>query len=358
MINVTKVHLPPIEDYVALLRRIWESGRVTNHGPLVQELESRLCGYLGVPHVIVVANGTLALHIALRACRVTGSIVTTPFSYVATTSAPAWEGIAPVFADIDASLCIDPAQVEAVWREDTGGILATHVYGNACDVEALARIARAKGVPLIYDAAHAFGARLNGKALCAYGDVAVLSFHATKLFHTGEGGALVTHSAELAQRIQALRNLGQTSPESFEGVGTNAKLSELHAAMGLCMLPAVEQLIRQSQAAVASYDQALAGLGLVQPAWAAGLLRSYAYYPVLFKTTGDLLKVRDALQAENVFPRRDFYPSLSSLSYVQPGQATPYCDDVCARVLCLPLWAEIESEQIKRISEIVRHALT
>lgn len=357
MINVTKVHLPPIDDYVALLRSIWDSGRITNNGPLVQELESRLREHLGVPHVIVVANGTLALHLALRACEVKGSVITTPFSYVATTSAPVWEGITPVFADIDASLCIDPAQVEAVWREDTSGILATHVYGNACDVEALARVAQAKRVPLIFDAAHTFGARLHGKSLCAYGDVSVLSFHATKLFHTVEGGALVTHNTELAQRIEALRNLGQTLPERFEGVGINAKLSELHAAMGLCMLPVVEQLIRQSQAVVDSYDQALAGLGLAQPVWAAGLARSYAYYPVLFKTTGDLLKVRDALQAENVFARRYFYPSLSSLNYVEPGQATPYCDDVCTRVLCLPLWAELELEQVKRICAIVRHAL-
>jgi len=356
MINVTKVYLPPLEDYIGLLRGVWERAHLTNNGPLLIELERRLRDYLDVPYLFLVANGTLALHIAIKALKLRGSIVTTPFSYVATTSAPAWEGLTPIFADIDDRLCISPATCDAVWRDDVSAILATHVYGNACDVEGLEALAKRRNVPVIYDAAHAFGAKWHARSLCGFGDISTLSFHATKLFHTGEGGAVVTADPELAKRIEYLRNFGHATPETFHDIGTNAKVSELHAAMGLCVLPQVDRLIKLRKALVGIYDRDLAGLDLAQPNYAQGLGRNYAYYPVLFATEDQLLHVRSQLNTENIYPRRYFYPSLSQLNYV-PISQVPNAESLSARVLCLPLWAELDPFQVQRICTIVRRAL-
>lgn len=356
MINVTKSHLPPLEEYVEYLRGIWQRGHLTNNGPLLVELERQLADYLGVKHCFVLTNGMLGLHIALRALQVKGSVVTTPFSYVATSAAAAWEGHRLVYADIDASLCVSAKTCEAVWPADAGAILATHVYGNACDVDGLAELASAKGVPLIFDAAHAFGARLKGKALVNYGDVAMLSFHATKLFHTVEGGALICQDDRVAERISYLRNFGHASPESFHGYGTNAKMSEFHAAMGLCNLKVVDQLIRQREASSNLYDQELQGSGLSYPVWADQLTRNYAYYPTLFQSEASLLRVLQVLNTENIYPRRYFYPSLTTLNYAQV-QCAPVCEDICKRVLCLPLSAELEPMQIKRICALIRRSL-
>jgi dTDP-4-amino-4,6-dideoxygalactose transaminase len=357
MINVTKSHLPPIEEYVAHLRGIWQRGHLTNNGPLLVDLERQLAAYLGVKHCFVLTNGMLGLHIALRALEVKGSVVTTPFSYVATSAAIAWEGHRLVYADIDASLCITAASCLAVWPADAGAILATHVYGNACDVEGLAALAKSKKVPLIFDAAHAFGAKLNGKSLVSYGDVAMLSFHATKLFHTVEGGALICQDDAVAERISYLRNFGHASPESFHGYGTNAKMSEFHAAMGLCNLKVVDQLIAHRKASTELYDQELAAAGLSFPVWAEKLERNCAYYPCLFPSEASLLRAVQVLNTENIYPRRYFYPSLTTLNYAEP-QAAPYCDDVAKRVLCLPLSAEIEPVQVKRICGLIRRSLT
>lgn len=356
MINVTKVHLPPLADYVKLLEGIWERAHLTNNGPLLVELERQLRIALDVPYVFVVTNGMLALHIAIRALALKGAVITTPFSYVATTAAAVWEGLDPVFADVDDRLCLDPESAARVWRDDVSAILATHVYGNACDVDALQALADARGVPIIYDAAHTFGARLRGRALADYGAIGTLSFHATKLFHTGEGGALVTRDPALAERIEWLRNFGHASPETFHGCGTNAKMSELHAAMGLVVLPKVAELIEARRERVAIYDAELAGLPLTQPRWAEGLERNHAYYPLLFDDEAALLRVRSALNTENVFPRRYFYPTLSQLDYVPP-QATPRADDIAKRVLCLPLWPELDVMQVYRIASLVRRGL-
>jgi dTDP-4-amino-4,6-dideoxygalactose transaminase len=340
MINVTKVHLPPLEEYVKHLEGIWARGHLTNNGPLVIELERGLREYLGVPYVFLVSNGMLALHIAFKALQLKGKVVTTPFSYVATTASLAWEGLQPIFADLDERLCIGATAIESVWSEDVCAILATHVYGNACDVESIEALAKRKKVPVIYDAAHSFGARYQGRSLVSHGDIATLSFHATKLFHTGEGGAVITHDPALAKRIEYLRNFGHASPE-----------------MGLCILPKVDQLIAARKALVEKYDSELKGMGLTQPMYPTGLERNYAYYPVLFKSEADLLTVRSVLNTENIYPRRYFYPSLSSLNYVLP-QATPICDDIARRVLCLPLWPELDPMQVTRISALIRRALS
>jgi dTDP-4-amino-4,6-dideoxygalactose transaminase len=357
MINVTKVHLPPLADYVQYLEGIWARGHLTNNGPLVIELERALREYLGVPYVYLVANGMLALHIAMKALQLKGKVITTPFSYVATTASLAWEDLEPIYADLDSRLCIGASEIESVWTENVCAILATHVYGNVCDVESIQALAKRRNVPVIYDAAHTFGARYQGRSLVSFGDIATLSFHATKLFHTGEGGALITHDPALARRIEYLRNFGHASPETFHDFGTNAKVSELHAAMGLCILPKVDQLIAARKSLVERYDSELKELALAQPVYPSMLERNYAYYPVLFKSEADLLKVRSVLNTENIYPRRYFYPSLSSLNYVKP-QATPVCDDVAARVMCLPLWPELDPMQVTRIAALIRKALT
>lgn len=356
MTPVTRATLPPLKEYVRHLEGIWARGHLTNNGPLVIELERRLREYLGVPHVFLVANGMLGLHIAIRALGMKGRVITTPFSYVATTAAPVWEGLVPLFADIDASCCLDPKAAARVWREEVGGIIATHVYGNACDVDGLGQLARERGVPLLYDAAHAFGARFGGRSLCGYGDVAMVSLHATKLFHTVEGGLLITANDDHAARIERLRNFGHDGPDRFDGVGTNGKLSEFHAAMGLCNLDRFPQLLDQRRRLSALYEDLLRGLPLQYPQWRPGLERNGAYFPVIFESEAALREVQTRLNAELIFPRRYFHPSLSKLNYVERGEV-PIAESVASRVLCLPLWAELEDLQVRRICNILARVL-
>lgn len=357
MINVTRTWLPPLEDYVELLRGVWQRAHLTNHGPLVTELERQLRETLQVPYCYLVCNGTLALQIAFRALELKGSVLTTPFSYVATTAAAVWEGLEPVFADIEADgLCLDPKAAERSWQPGISAILATHVYGNSCDVDALAALGRKRGVPLIYDAAHAFGARMGGRSLAAFGDVATLSFHATKLFHTGEGGALVTHDPLIAARIEALRNFGHDGPSHFVSVGTNAKVSELHAALGLTVLPQVPALITRRAALCAIYDQELRHPALSRPRWRAGLERNHAYYPVLFDHESQLLDAMRLLAADHIHARRYFYPALNQLCYVRAA-SMPIAEDVARRVLCLPLSADLDPLDVRRIVAVVKRAL-
>lgn len=356
MIPVTRPTLPPLKDYVRYLEGIWSRGHLTNNGPLVVELERRLREYLDVPHVYLVANGMLGLHIAIRALGMRGRVVTTPFSYIATTAAPVWEGLTPIFADIDAGCGLDPTDAARIWQPDVGGIIATHVYGNACDIEGLDELARRHQVPLLYDAAHAFGAGFKGRSLCAYGDIAMVSLHATKLFHTVEGGLLITASDEYAARIERLRNFGHDGPERFNGVGTNAKMSELHAAIGLCNLDRFPQLLAQRRRLSALYEALLSGLPLQYPVWRAGLERNGAYFPVIFQTEAVMQTALQQLHAEQIFPRRYFYPSLSRLNYVDPG-SVPIAESIASRVLCLPLWAELEELQVRRICSILTRVL-
>ena len=283
MINVTKSYMPPLAEYLEYLQRIWASNQLTNNGPLVQELEAKLKEFLGVRHIFFVSNGTIAIQIAIRALALQGEIITTPFSYVATTSSIIWEGCQPVFVDIDPeTLNIDPDRIEAAITPRTTAILPVHVYGHPCDVESIHEIAERHRLKVIYDAAHAFGGKYKDQPLANFGDIATLSFHATKLFHTVEGGAIVTNDDDAARRIAYLRNFGHQGPESFQGLGINGKNSELHAAMGLCILPKVPDIIARRRLLCELYDQLLQGSGLKRPRQLAGTHYNYAYYPVLF----------------------------------------------------------------------------
>ena len=352
-IHVTKTYLPPLQEYVECLERIWASNWVTNNGSLVQELEARLKDYLGVKHLFFVSNGTIALQIAIKALDLQGEIITTPFSYVATTSSIVWAGCQPVFVDVDPhTLCINPDLIEAAITHRTSAILPVHVYGHPCDVDAIQTIADRHGLRVIYDAAHAFGVRYDGQSLLVHGDIATLSFHATKLFHTVEGGALVTRDDEVAHRIAYMRNFGHRGQEAFWGLGINGKSSELHAAMGLCVLPRIEALIGRRRATSTMYDRFLAGTGLRRPRVDGAVAYNYAYYPTIFPSEAQLLAARARLRAERVFPRRYFYPSLNQLDYV-PHRPAPVADDIARRVLCLPLSHALQPQSVLLIAGIL-----
>lgn len=354
MINVTKSYLPPLEEYIQYLQRIWESHQLTNNGPLVKELESRLKEYLGVKYLFFVSNGTIALQIAIKALELTGDILTTPFSYVATTSSIVWEGCRPVFVDIDPqTLCLNPDLIEEAITAQTTAILATHVYGNPCDVERIQQVADKHHLKVIYDAAHAFGVRYKNQPLVRFGDVSTLSFHATKLFHTVEGGAITTSSDAVADHIAYMRNFGHRGQEEFWGLGVNGKNSEFHAAMGLCVLPKVPELIARRKNATEQYEALLKECRLSQPVRLSETDYNYVYYPVLFESEFQLLTVREELQRRGVFPRRYFYPSLNTLPYVE-HQSTPVSENVATRVLCLPLYDSIDSEPVTLIASTIR----
>ena len=355
MINVTKTFLPPLEDYVRYLGQLWASGWITNNGALVQELEAKLTAYLDVPYLQYISNGTIALQIALKALNITGQVITTPFSYVATTTAILWEHCQPIFVDIeDRTFCIDANKIEASITAETQAILAVHVYGYPCDVIKIEALAAKYGLKVIYDGAHAFGVRLNGLSLLNYGDLTTLSFHATKLFHTTEGGAVIARTPEMAEQIWLHKSFGHRG-DDYYSIGTNGKNSEFHAAMGLCVLPHVTELIARRRVISELYDTCLKAAGLQFPQKSAGLDYNYAYYPVLFQSEARLLHARSALAAADINTRRYFHPALNKLPY-HVGAECPIAEDISRRVLCLPLYPELEDDQIIRIAEIISHA--
>jgi len=354
IIPVCKTDLPPIDDYIVYLQGIWERHQLTNNGPLVKELEIRLCEYLGVKHCLLVSSGTIALQLAIKALGVTGEIITTPFSFVATASAQVWEGCRPVFADIDpASLCLSPARIEEAIRPETEAIIATHIYGNPCDIEAIAAIAARHKLRLIYDASHAFGVKYLQGSLLAQGDISTLSFHATKLFYTGEGGAVVCSDDHLAEKVRRLRDFGINGPEAFyDEVGINGKMSELHAALGLAVLPTIPEVISKRKQLCDLYDLLLKGTGLSKPACPAGTDYNYSFYPVLFPNEEVLKQAQQIMNDAGIFPRRYFYPPLTRLTYVQ-SKMMPVAEDAASRILCLPLYAGLAADKVEYICSLI-----
>jgi len=354
MIPVTKSFLPPLEDYVEYLKKIWDSNQLTNNGPLVKELEAKLKDYLGVKHLFFVSNGTIALQIAIKAMDLHDEVITTPFSYVATTSSLVWEGCQPVFVDIDTdTLCLDPNLIEAAITPKTTAILATHVYGIPCDVEKIQSIAEKHHLKVIYDAAHTFGVKYLGKSLVSYGDISTLSFHATKLFHTVEGGAIITNDDELAHRISYMRNFGHNGQEAFWGVGVNGKNSEFHAAMGLCNFPHIQEIITARQQIFAWYDELIEGTGLTRPMLPDKTEYNFAYYPVIFPSEEALLQAKHQLNENEIFPRRYFYPSLNQVPYLL-SNCSPISEMTSKKVLCLPLYRDLSSSDIEQITSIIK----
>lgn len=354
IINVTKPFLPPLAEYHAYLQGVWDREWLTNNGPLVNELEVSLKERLDLEHLLFVSNGTIAIQLALKALDITGEVITTPFSYVATSSAICWEGCTPVMADISpVDFNIDPARIEEKITPRTTAILATHVYGNPCDVEAIEAIAQRHGLKVIYDAAHAFGTRYKGKSLFAYGDVATSSFHATKLFHTIEGGAVMARSPDVLKRMAEMRNFGHVSPTSFKEVGINGKNSEAHAAMGLCNLRYLDDILRVRRELSQRYDRNLAGLPIQRPVTREGTDYNHAYYAVAVENEALLMKIIEGLQLHSVQPRRYFFPSLSQLPYVE-SQSCPVSEDLATRVMCLPLYHTLSGEEVDMICRLIK----
>ncbi|MFD2916270.1 DegT/DnrJ/EryC1/StrS family aminotransferase [Psychroserpens luteus] len=354
MINVTKTFLPPQTEYQAILKRAWDTGWMTNRGVLVQELEAKLKSYLCIPHIIAMTNGTLPLQIAIKALRLSGEIITTPFSYVATTSAIVWEHCKPVFVDIHPDfLTIDETKIEEAITDKTTAILATHVFGNPCHVEAIESIAKKHDLKVIYDAAHCFGVIYNNQSVFNYGDVSTCSFHATKLFHTGEGGALFCKD-ELYQSMFQHHNFGHDGPEAFHGLGINAKMSEPQAAMGLSVLPYIENIIKDRERVVNTYKNLIPNLQTIKirdhTKW------NYSYYPVIFKTEKQLLSVLNILNKEDIYPRRYFYPSLNDLPYLD-HVVMPISDSIAKRIFCLPLYYGLSESNIQKISNLIKTAI-
>jgi dTDP-4-amino-4,6-dideoxygalactose transaminase len=357
MINVTKPFLPPREEYEQYIDGIWKREWLTNNGPLVNELELKLKQYFDVPHLFFLGNGTIAIQIAIKALKLTGEIITTPFSCVATTSSIVWENCIPVFVDIHPdTLNINPALIEAAITPNTTGIIATHVYGNPCDVEAIEIIARKHNLKVIYDGAHAFGTKYDGKSVFNYGDVSTLSFHATKLFHTIEGGALITHNADIAKEIAHMRNFGHDGPESFYGVGINGKNCEFHAAMGLCNLKYVAEVLEKRKQLSERYNHMLRPLRVGRPLVQAKVEFNYAYYPVVFESEEALTKAVNALHGVYVYPRRYFYPSLETLNYVTPDQDVQVSSNTSKKALCLPLYHDLSFEEVDMICRALLRA--
>lgn len=354
MINVTTPFLPEQKEYFSYLEKIWNSKWLTNNGPLLNELELQLKMYLGVEHMLFVGNGTLALQIAYKGLQLTGEVITTPFSYVATTSSLAWEGLTPVFADIcEDSWNIDPDRIEQLITPNTSAIVATHVFGNPCEVERLQEIATQHNLSLIYDAAHGFGTTWKGKSVFAFGDASTVSFHATKLFHTIEGGGIFAAQPELLRKFHLLRNFGHNGPEQFEGVGINGKNSEFHAAMGLANLPHVGEILERRKEQYLYYLEKLQKLKVQFQVIHPDAGYNYAYFPVVFEHEEMLLKSKEALERNRIFPRRYFYPLLSTLDYVQPAPSTPVAASIAKRILCLPVFHELTEEMIDMIARIL-----
>lgn len=353
MIDVTKPFLPPLEEYQDYIKQIWDRNWLTNNGPLVNELELRLKEYLNTDHLLYLNNGTIALQIAIKALQLKGEIITTPFSYIATTSSIVWEGCTPVFVDIDPqTLNIDHTKIEAAITDSTSAILATHTYGNPCNIDAIHAIAAKYHLKVIYDAAHCFGTKYKGKSVFEYGDISTVSFHATKIFHTIEGGAVFTQDPELLKKMAYMRNFGHNGPEDFAEVGINGKNSEFHAAMGLVNLKYIDTVLQTREKQYDRYNEWMKFLNLKHIKLEPGSTFNYAYYPVIFESEFGLIKAIEMLNHHRIFPRRYFYPSLNNLRYINKGPM-PVCDEICSKVLCLPIYYNLSMEEIDYVCRIL-----
>lgn len=353
MVLVTKPFMPPIEEYNKFLEGIWDREWITNNGPLVQQLEQELTEYLGVDNLLFLGNGTIALQIAIKALELTGEVITTPFSYVATSTSIVWENCIPVFVDVDShTFNIDADKIEAAISDKTSGILATHVFGNPCDVEKIAEIADKYNLKVIYDAAHCFGTEYRGKSIFNWGDISTASFHATKIYHTIEGGAVVSSNENLVESMRYMRNFGHDGPYKFSGIGINGKNSEFHAAMGLLNLRYVEEILSRRAEQFNFYREELSGHNIRFQRITDRSKSNFSYCPVIFDSEEILIRVYQALKDNNILARRYFYPSLNTLTYLE-GSAE-VSESISSRILCLPLYHELKREEQQKVISVIK----
>jgi dTDP-4-amino-4,6-dideoxygalactose transaminase len=362
-IYVTQPFLPPLEEFIPYLENIWESKWLTNNGPFHKELEKKLADYLGVDHLALFANGTLALVTALQALRITGEVITTPFSFAATAHSLLWNGIKPVFVDIHLeTFNLDPEKIEAAITPQTTAIMPVHVYGKPCDVEKIQKIADTYGLKVIYDAAHAFGVNYKGKSLLKHGDLSILSFHATKIFTTFEGGAIVCPDAKTKDHIDDLKNFGYHDEVTVVAPGINAKMNELQAAFGLLQLKHIDRAIDRRREIDAQYRKQLSSVtGISCPPLPTDTIYNYAYFPILIEKDYPLSRdeLNDKLRQHGIFARRYFYPLISEFPMYRglPSAAQsnlPTARKTADQVLCLPIYPALENESITRIISIIK----
>jgi dTDP-4-amino-4,6-dideoxygalactose transaminase len=362
-IYVTQPLLPPLEEFTAYLEKIWESKWLTNGGPFHQELEKKLADYLGVDHLALFANGTLALVTALQALRITGEVITTPFTFVATTHSLLWNGIKPVFVDIDpVTFNLDPAKIEAAITPHTTAIMPVHVYGNPCNVDRIQQIADIYGLKVIYDAAHAFGVKYKGESILKHGDLSTMSFHATKIFNTFEGGAIICPDTKTKDRIDDLKNFGYHGEVTVVAPGINAKMNELQAAFGLLQLKHIDAAIHRRHEIYTLYREQLSSVdGISYPSLPDDTIYNYAYFPILIEKEYPLTRdeLNDKLRLNGIFPRRYFYPLISEFPMYR-GLPSAECSNlptahkIADQILCLPIYPALENENIAKIISIIK----
>jgi len=365
MIFVTQPFLPPLDEFEVYLKQIWDSKILTNNGQFHQELEEKLCAYLGVKYISLFTNGTLALITALQALKITGEVITTPFSFVASTNCLHWSGIKPVFCDIEKDFfTINPSRIEQLITPQTSAILPVHVYGNPCNHKEITKIAEKHNLKLIYDAAHAFGVKKDGISVCNWGDLSILSFHATKVFNTFEGGAIVCHDEKMKRHIDDLKNFGFRDELTVIAPGINAKMSEIQAAMGLLHLKYMDVVIEKQKQLAITYRELLSSIdGIYYLSDIENVLHNYSYFPVLIneeeygKNRDD---VYEELKKNEIFCRRYFYPLISqfpiynNLASALKGKM-PVAEKIAEQVLCLPIYANLEKEEVKCICKIIHN---
>ena len=358
MIPVTKSFIPPLEEYTNQVKRAFENEWLTNRGELVVELESKIGAYLESSKPLLCNNGTIPIQIALKLLANKGEVITTPFSYVATTSAIIWENSKPVFVDIDpCSLCIDTNKIEEAITPETTAILATHVFGNPCDVDAIEKIALKHHLKVIYDAAHCFGVEYKGNSVFDYGNVSTCSFHATKIFHTGEGGAFFCQDKELMQKLYYSHNFGHYGPLEFHGLGINGKISELQAAMGLTVLPYMDKIVAERKKVVDFYLNNIDFDKCDTIEIRKGTKWNYSYFPIMAKSEKALLNLIEKLNEVDIFPRRYFHPSLNRLPYIEDQIKMPIAEKVSETIVCLPLYFGLSKEELNLIVNTINQNL-
>ena len=355
-INVTQTFLPPLEEYSKVLEEIWSAKHLTNRGPNVLELESKIQNYLSSYNTpLLVSNGTIALQIAIKALNLKGEIITTPFSYVATTSSIVWEGCKPIFVDIHPEyLTIDETKIEEAITKNTSAILATHVYGNPCNIVAIEKIAKKFNLKVIYDAAHCFGVKYNNKSIFDYGDISTCSFHATKIFHTGEGGAVFAQNQNLFDKIKLAHSFGHIGDEHIQ-LGINGKMSELSAAMGLSVLGHIESIIMERKKVDNYYKKNLDFEKIKTIRIRKNTEYNYSYFPIIFDSEKSMLKCKLKLEQENIFPRRYFYPSLNQLKYLKKNSKMLESDLISKSILCLPNYFGLKERSLIKICSIINN---
>lgn len=353
VINVTKTFLPDLQLYNSYLKRAWDAVWLTNRGELTLELEAKIKEKYSINNLIITNNGTIPIQIALKLLGNQGEIITTPFSYVATTSAIIWENCKPVFVDINPELLtIDETKIEAAITPKTTAILATHVFGNPCHIEAIEKIAKKHNLFVIYDAAHCFGVVYNGNSIFNYGDVSTCSFHATKIFHSGEGGAMFCNDKKIFDKLYYSHNFGHNGPVDFHGLGINAKISELQSAMGLAVFDNLEHIFEERKKVVDFYLKNLNFDKVATMKIRENTEWNYSYFPVIFQSEEELLKAQQRLNEAKIFPRRYFYPSLNTINFVN-GETMPISESIASRIVCLPLYVGLTEEELKLIVDLI-----